>query len=98
LSGALVALLGRWGRKTGGSEGLLEALRAGKGKGKGKKKCGGVRGRLRWVGPCGGLHRGDWIVGDGGVWWVEWWGQNCVGVADDVGCRVEKVRQRCDGI
>ena len=29
LSGALVALLGRWGRRTGGSEGLLEALHAG---------------------------------------------------------------------
>ena len=37
MSGALVALLGKWGRRTGGSEGLLEALRAGKGKGKGKK-------------------------------------------------------------
>ncbi len=49
------------------------------------------------MGPCGGLHRGDWMVGDGGVWWVEWWGQNCVGVVDDVGCRGEKVRQRCDG-
>ena len=76
-----IALLGGWGRRTGGSEGLLEALRAGKGRGRVKKICGGVRGRLRWVGPCGGVHRGDWIVGDGGVWWVEWWGQNCVGVA-----------------
>ena len=46
MSGALVALLGRWGRRTGGSEGLLEALRAGKGRGRVKKKCGGVRGRL----------------------------------------------------
>ena len=29
LSGALGALLERWGRRTGGSEGLLEALHAG---------------------------------------------------------------------
>ena len=49
------------------------------------------------MGPCGGLHRGDWIVGDVGVWWVEWWGQNCVGVEGDVGCRGGKVRRRCDG-
>ena len=24
-------------------------------------------------------------------------GENCVGVGDNVGCRGEKVRQRCDG-
>ena len=42
------------------------------------------------MGPCGGLHRGDWIVGDGGVWWGEWWGQNCVGVEDDVGCHEDR--------
>ena len=37
----------RWGRRIGGSEGLLEASHAGKGTGTGKKKCGDVRGRLR---------------------------------------------------
>ena len=26
----------------------------------GKKKCSGVKGRLRLVGPCRGLHCGDW--------------------------------------
>ncbi len=46
-SGALGSLLKQWGRRTGGSEGLLEALHAGKGKGIGRKKCGKVRGRLR---------------------------------------------------
>ena len=44
----------------GGSEGLLENSHAGKGAGKGKKKCGWVKGRLRWGGPCRGLHRDDW--------------------------------------
>ncbi len=90
LSDALGSLLKRWGRRTGGSEGLLEALHAGKGKEIGKKNAVMFRGRLRYVGPRGGLHRGDWIVGDGGVLWVGRWGQNCVGVGDDVGCRGEK--------
>jgi hypothetical protein len=37
----------RWGRRAGGSEGLLEASHAGKGARKGKTNCGWVRGRLR---------------------------------------------------
>ena len=47
LSGALGSLR-RWGKEEqGGSEGLLEALHAGKGTGTGKTKCGWVKGRLR---------------------------------------------------
>ncbi len=37
-SGALGSLLKQWGRRTGGSEGLLEALHAGKGKVIGRRR------------------------------------------------------------
>ena len=44
----------------GGSEGLLEKLTCWQGGREGKEKCGWVKGRLRWGGPCRGLHRDDW--------------------------------------
>jgi hypothetical protein len=47
LSGALGPLRRCGEEEQGGSEGLLEALHAGKGTGKGKTKCGWVKGRLR---------------------------------------------------
>jgi hypothetical protein len=47
LSGALGSLCEGGEEEQGGSEGLLEALHAGKGAGKGKTKCGWVKGRLR---------------------------------------------------
>ncbi len=60
LSGALGSLCKGGEEEQGGSEGLLEALHAGKGTEKGKKKCSEVKGRLRRVGSCRGLHCGDW--------------------------------------
>jgi hypothetical protein len=48
LSGALEGSLRRCGEEEqGGSEGLLEALHAGKGTATGNKKCRWVKGRLR---------------------------------------------------
>ncbi len=47
LSGALGSLRKGGQEEQGGSEGLLEALHAGKGAGIGKTKCGWVKGRLR---------------------------------------------------
>jgi hypothetical protein len=43
-----------------GSIGVLDSMRKDMKEGEGKKKCSGDKGRLRWVGPCRGLHCGDW--------------------------------------
>jgi hypothetical protein len=43
-----------------GVQGVLDAMCAEMGYREGKSKCGEVKERLRWVGPCRGLHRGDW--------------------------------------
>jgi hypothetical protein len=40
--------------------GVLDAMRADMGYREGKTKCSGVKGWIRRVGPCRGLHRGDW--------------------------------------
>ena len=48
------------GKEQGQDIGVLEAMRTDMRYSEGKKKCGEVRGRLRRVGPCRGLHRGDW--------------------------------------
>jgi hypothetical protein len=69
------------GKEQGQGIGVLDAMRKSMGYGEGKKKCSGVKGRLRLVGPCRGLHCGDWrdrgdvVMGKG---WVE----------EDVGCGV----------
>ncbi len=47
LAGALGSLHKGGEEEQGGSEGLLEALHAGKGARRGKNKCGWVKGRLR---------------------------------------------------
>ncbi len=44
----------------GQSIGVLDAMRKDMEYSEDKKKCGEVKGRLRRVGPCRGLHRGDW--------------------------------------
>ncbi len=48
------------GKEQGQGIGVLDAMRKSMGYGEGKKKCSGVKGRLRLGGPCRGLHCGDW--------------------------------------
>jgi hypothetical protein len=48
------------GKEQGCSKGVLDAMRKDIGESEGKTKCGEVKGRLRQVGPCRRLHRGDW--------------------------------------
>ncbi len=56
----------RVGEEQGHSIGVLAAMRKDMGYSEGKNKCGDVKERLRRVGPCRGLHRGDWSDrGDG---------------------------------
>ncbi len=57
MAGALGSLCEGGEEEQGGSEGLLEASRAGKGAGTGKKKCGWVKGRLNAMTGkgCGGV-------------------------------------------
>jgi hypothetical protein len=60
LAGALVPLLKGGEKEQGQSKGVFDAMRTDMGYSEGKKKCGELKGRLRRVGPCGGLHRGNW--------------------------------------
>ena len=48
------------GKEQGQGIGVLDAMRADMGYREGKNKCSEIKGRLRRVGPCRGLHRGDW--------------------------------------
>jgi hypothetical protein len=60
LAGALVPLLEGGERTRAGHRRVRRDARRHEIQGGLKKKCGEVKGRLRRVGPCRGLHCGDW--------------------------------------
>ncbi len=65
--------------------GVLDAMRTDITNSEGKKKCGGVKERLRQVGTCRRLHRGDWS--DRGMWCD---GKGVGGRGDRVWCAMKE--------
>ncbi len=54
-------------REQGIQRRLVRSIRADMGTGIGKTKCGEVKGLEGEVGPCRGLHGGDWADGGDGL-------------------------------